>query len=223
MIFTCHKLRGENMRKNIERARDLVPAMMLTVLSMIQALALELYWSKIGSSPFLWAGGWEAVIGWLQLLAMFMGILLIWVLYVSFVLRFTWLPSMEDTLVPFLIGALEFAMVDTLDPQLLGPWMLLLCAVFALAIFTSHTTMRRARREVENAYFFDSVGPASWRDFLGSAITLSVLGLFGVALMIIGFNPYLALAALSVAITALALQYVQARKYWMHSLVPEGD
>ena len=210
------------MRKNIERARDLVPAMMLTVLSMIQALALELYWSKIVSSPFLWAGGWEAIIGWLQLLAMFMGILLIWVLYVSFVLRFTWLPSLEDTLVPFLIGALEFAMVDTLDPQLLGPWMLLLCAVFVLATLTSHTIMRRARREPENAYFFDSAGPASWRDFFASALIVGVLGLFGTVLLIIDFNPYLALAALLAAIGALTSQYVQARKYWMHSLVIEG-
>ena len=209
------------MRKNIERARDLVPAMMLTVLSMIQALALELYWGKIVSSPFLWAGGWEAIIGWLQLLAMFMGILLIWVLYVSFVLRFTWLPTLEDTLVPFLIGALEFAMVDTLDPHLLGPWMLLLCAVFVLAIVTSHTTMRRARREPENAYFFDALGPASWRDFSSSALIVGVLGLFGTLLLIIEFDPYLALAALLAAIAALSFQYIQARKYWMHSLVPD--
>lgn len=35
------------------------------------------------------------------------GILLIQVFYVSFVLRFTWLPSLEDTLIPFLIGLLE--------------------------------------------------------------------------------------------------------------------
>ena len=129
---------------------------------------------------------------------------------------------MEVTLVPFLIGALEFAMVDTLDPQLLGPWMLLLCAVFVLAIFTSHKTMRRARREPENAYFFDSVGPATWRDFRGSAIILGVLAMFGIVLTITGFNPYLALAALLAAITSLGLQYFQARKYWMHSLVPEG-
>ena len=113
-------------------------------------------------------------------------------------------------------------MVDTLDPQLLGLWMLLLCAVFVLAIVTSHTTMRRARREPENAYFFDAVGPASWRDFFGSALILGVLGLFGTLLLIIGFDPYLALAALLAAIACLTYQYIQARKYWMHSLVSEG-
>ena len=100
------------MQKNTDRAKDLLPTIILTILSMIQALALELFWSRIEDSLFLWQGGLDAIIGWLQLLVMLAGILLIWVFYVSFVLRFTWLPSMEDTLIPFLIGLLEFAMID---------------------------------------------------------------------------------------------------------------
>ncbi len=46
--------------------------------------------------------------------------------------------------------------------------------------------------------------------------------MFGIMLTITGFSPYLGLAELLAAITSLALQYIQARKYWMHSLVPEG-
>ena len=100
------------MQNNLERAKDLLPSIILTILSMIQALALELFWSRIEDSVFLWQGGLDAVVGWLQLSVMLVGILLIWVFYVSFVLRFTWLPSLEDTLIPFLIGLLEFAMID---------------------------------------------------------------------------------------------------------------
>ena len=77
------------------RARELLPAILITVLSMIQALALELYWSKIGDSSYLWLGGWNAAIGWLQLAIVFLGIVLIWLLYVSSVLRFSWVPAME--------------------------------------------------------------------------------------------------------------------------------
>ena len=209
------------MKENIQRARDLVPSLMLTVLSMIQALALEMYWSRIGESAFLWSGGWEAVIGWMQVVALFLGILLIWVLYVSFVLRFTWLPTLEDTLVPFLIGVLEFAMIDMLDPHRLGPWMLLLGAVFGLATLTAHVTMRRARVEPENAYFFDRVPPATWRDYLRSALTVMFLWLLGIVLWVVDFQPYLALAALLCALATLIGQYYQARKYWMHSLTGE--
>jgi hypothetical protein len=211
------------LNSNLERAKELVPSLMLTVLSMIQALALEMYWSRIGESPFLWSGGWEAIVGWMQVVAVFLGILLIWVLYVSFVLRFTWLPTLEDTLVPFLIGALEFAMIDMLDPHLLGPWMLLLGAIFGLATLTAHITMRRARVEPENAYFFDQVAPATWRDYLQSAITVIFLWLLGIVLWVVDFQPYLAMAALLCALATLFGQYFQARKYWMHSLTDEGS
>ena len=68
------------MDRNQERARELLPAIIITVLSMIQALALEIYWTKIGESEFLWQGGWEAAIGWMQLLVVFLGMLLIWTL-----------------------------------------------------------------------------------------------------------------------------------------------
>jgi hypothetical protein len=54
-----------------------------------QALALELYWNCFQESEFLWLGGWDALIGWLQMLVMPGGILLIWLLYESLVLRFS--------------------------------------------------------------------------------------------------------------------------------------
>ncbi len=52
------------MQNNAERAKDLLPAIILTILSMIQALALELFWSKIQDSGFLWQGGMDAIVGW---------------------------------------------------------------------------------------------------------------------------------------------------------------
>ncbi len=99
------------MKNNIERAKELLPSIILTILSMVQALALELFWSRIEGSDFLWQGGLTAVAGWLQLTAMLVGMLLIWVLYVSFVLRFSWLPALEDTLIPFVIGLLELSLI----------------------------------------------------------------------------------------------------------------
>ena len=52
---------------------------------------------------------------------------------------------------------------------------------------------------------------------------VGILWLFGVALLVAGFQPYLALAALLFALLTLVGQYFQARKYWMHSLVREND
>ena len=39
------------------RAMEIFPSVLLTVLSMVQALALELLWTRLGDSPYLWEGG----------------------------------------------------------------------------------------------------------------------------------------------------------------------
>lgn len=211
------------MNKNIERAKELVPAIILTILSMIQALAIELFWSKIESSELLWVGSWESAIVWLQLAVVLLGILLIWVFYVSFVLRFSWLPTLGDTLVPFLIGLLEFAIIDLMYPSPIGPWFLLLAATYGISTATTHMTMRRARQDPTNAYFFSQVGPANWRDYLVSATAVVILATIGVVLWIIDDNQGLSVAALIVAVIALLYQYRQSRLYWMHSLVGAGS
>ena len=42
------------MDNNLERAKELLPAVILTILSMIQALALELFWTRFAASDYLW-------------------------------------------------------------------------------------------------------------------------------------------------------------------------
>lgn len=206
------------MKSNRERGKELLPTIILTILSMIQALALELYWSKILDSPYLWQGDVEAVIGWLQFAVMLQGFLLIWVLFVSFVLRFSWLPSVEDTLMPFAIGLLEFALVHFTAPATLGPWLLLLAAVFGVSTFSSYLTMRQARRDPDNAYFFDRIQPASWRDYLSTIVVVVVLCLLGLLIWLTDNNPVVSIVALLVALGALAYRILLVRRFWMHSI-----
>jgi hypothetical protein len=210
------------MKSGIDRARELVPALILTLLSMIQALALEIFWSKIGASEFLWQGGWTAVIGWLQVAIVLEGILLIWVLYVSFVLRFSWLPTLEDTLLPFLIGLFEFAMIDLTEPALVGPWMMLLALVFTLAVVSSHNTMRRAEKDPANAYFFARTSMIrGWRSYRHSAVSIAGLMLVGLLLWLSNPAPWIVVVALLLALGAMFFQYLQARTYWLHSLTDD--
>ena len=206
------------MNRNLERAKELLPAIVLTVLSMIQALALELFWSKVTGTEYLWHFGWDAIIGWLQLFVMLMGILLIWIIYVSFVLRFSWLPSIEDTVIPFFIGLLEFGMIDLMHSGSLGLWFILLAAVFGLATASSHSTLRRARQDPQNAYFFRKMEPASWRDYRLSITICLTFVLSGVFLWAFGEPSLFAVGALLLALAALTLQFLRSKHYWMHSL-----
>jgi hypothetical protein len=211
------------MDRQIERARDLLPSIVITVLSMIQALALELFWSRIQASDFLWEGGLVALLGWLQLVTILVGIMLIWLQYVSLVLRFRWLPTMEDTLIPFAIGLLEFTMIDLMGPETMGPWLVVLATIFGLCIGASHIAHRRARRDPENDYFFRHIPPATWRDYSISIVIVSMIGLFGAVLWQLGGGPVLALVAVIFALAALCYQMVLSHRYWMHSLVQRSQ
>ena len=82
---------------------------------MIQALALELMWTRLRESPYLWTVGWDALLGWAQVTAMLLGFLVVWLFYVSIVMRFRWLPSLSDSVVPFAIGILEFTLIDLMS------------------------------------------------------------------------------------------------------------
>lgn len=211
------------MDHNQDRARDLLPAIIITVLSMIQALALEIYWTKIGESQFLWLGGWDAAIGWMQLLVMFLGMLLIWILYIGVVLRFSWIPTMEDTLIPFYIGLLEFVMIDLMGPGFLGPWFLLLAATFSVSTWVNHMVMRQARGDPANNYFFKDYAPSSWRDYTGSIVVIATLAVLGVILWISDDPHWLAVIAMVFALLAVARQFVQARRQWMHSMIEKNE
>ncbi|MEM6580247.1 MAG: hypothetical protein AAF699_03190 [Pseudomonadota bacterium] len=206
------------MKSNRERAKELLPAIILTILSMIQALALELYWSKLVDSPYLWHGDVHAVIGWLQFAVMLQGMLLIWVFFVSFVLRFSWLPSVEDTLMPFAIGLLQFALVDLMDPSTLWLWFLFLAAIFGVSTFASYLMMRQARHDPDNNYFFSRVQPAGWRDYFSTLLILFALCSLGLLIWWTDNNPALSIAALLFALGALAYRILMVRRFWMHSI-----
>jgi hypothetical protein len=207
------------MEQQVARARELLPAIIITVLSMIQALALELFWSRVRESDYLWSGGLDALVGWLQLTVLLLGILQIWLFYVSLMLRFSWVPAMQDTLVPFAIGLLEFSMIDMVGPDSLGPWTIALALVFALCVFATHTAHRRARRDPANDYFFRNVAPTSWRDYRHSIGVVSTLLVLGVVLWITGARTWLPLVALCFGLAALIYQLVLTQRYWMHTLV----
>lgn len=211
------------MQEKLKRAKDMLPAIIITVLSMIQALALELYWTKIQSADFLWLGGWDALVGWIQLGVMLLGIIQIWLMYVSTILRFTWLPSMQDTVTPFAIGLLEFSMIDLMGTDSLGVWFLVLALTFSVSVWAVHLIHRQARKDPDNDYFFKNISSAGWRDFRRSFAVIAVLIVLGITLWIRGEPGILAVLGLLFAAAAILLQLRLSYQYWMHSLVGGED
>ncbi len=201
-----------------ERAKRRFPSVLLTVVSIIQALALEVLWSNLSGSDHLWAGGLGAVIGWLQVSAVFAGIVLVWLFYSSLVMRLVWVPSMRDSILPFIVGAAEFLLADMLAPELLHWWFYLLAAIFGFSSWMSTSTFVRARRDPDNADFFNNIDPQSVSSLAGPAGVLGLLVLSGVGVGIWGATSWVALLGVSFANIALIAQILVIRHYWNRSL-----
>src|SRR5210317_1012840 len=107
-------------------------------------------------------------------------------------------------------------MIDLMRPGLISIWFFLLAAVLAVATLGSHLTMRQARQDPANDYFFSQVGPASLRDY-GTTIAVTVVFcLFGLILWLFDSHAPTAIVALCIALATLWIRFVQAKKYWMH-------
>jgi len=73
------------------RAKEQLPQVLLTLMSIIQALALEFLWDDVRVAER--ALRWDAVSTWLQIVADMLGIVQVWLLYTTATMRVRWTPS----------------------------------------------------------------------------------------------------------------------------------
>jgi len=200
------------------RAADQFPTVLITLLSIIQALALEFLWDHIHHRPDLYQMGWPAVAGWLQIAATLNGLILVWLVYAGMVMRFRWIPTTGDSVLPFFVGLIEFLMIDLMGPENIGRWFIVLTVIFVAMAYGNHRTMRRARRDPANKEFFATVAPATLRDFLPQAIRIFAMALAGVWLWQSGNHGWFAMIALLASVIMLGYETFNAAKFWDRSL-----
>ena len=200
------------------RATEQFPMVLLTLLSIVQALALEFIWDHLRHRSDLYDFSWIALLGWLQVAASLMGIILIWLTYSGMVMRFRWTPSTADSILPFFVGLIEFLMIDMMGPDKLGRWMIVMAVVFATMIIVSHKIFRRARRDPANRRWFEQYSPATLRDFLPQSIVITVMVLFGGWLWRSGNFGWPALCALIATHAILGYETYRAAKFWNQSM-----
>ncbi len=135
------------------RVKHNVSALVLTLLCIMQAFALALLWSFIVETPYLFALTWEALLPWLQVLITLIGTILVWVSYATNVTRFVWVPSMQEFVMPFAVGLIQFSIIQMLTVQLVGPWMVLVAVLILTINWIAHSTMRKARLDGDNGDF----------------------------------------------------------------------
>jgi hypothetical protein len=200
------------------RATNQFPMVLLTLISIVQALALEFLWDHLRHRPELYEYSWVAFLGWLQIAASLNGLILIWLTYSGMVMRFRWTPTTSDSILPFFVGLVEFLLIDMMGPDKLGRWLIVLAIVFATMIIVSHKIFRRARQDPVNSAFFEKYSPATLRDFMPQASVIVVMSLFGAWLWHSGNYGWPALCALLAALAVMAFETYNASKFWNQSM-----
>jgi hypothetical protein len=205
------------------RAKAIFPSVMLTVLSMVQALALELLWTRAVESPVAWAMNWTAVIFWLQLVAVLLGLLQIWLFYISIVIRLVWVPSIFDSVIPFGLGLVEFALVELTQPGMMVAWLCTVALLGGSTIASGQWIFLRARREAENREFFDAVSPATRQDLVPVGGASLIVFALAILIAITGEQPAITTAAVLGVIASVAYQSNSTRDFWNRSVREAGD
>jgi hypothetical protein len=200
------------------RAVEQFPTVLITLLSIVQALALEFLWDHLHHRPDLFEMSFNAFLGWLQIAATLSGIILIWLTYASMVMRFRWIPSTLDSVLPFFVGLIEFLMIDLMGPGRIGQWLMVLAVVFATMIIGSHYVFRRARLDPGNDEFFDRFAPAELRDFLAHGTVVGFLILSGGWLWFSGSTPWITFSVLAATIAILTVETRNAARFWNQSM-----
>jgi hypothetical protein len=200
------------------RARDLFPTVLLTLLSIVQALAIEFLWDHFRNRPELYAATLEAVMGWLQIAASLNVIVLIWLAYAGMVMRFKWTPTTADSVWPFLVGLIQFLLIDLMGSDNLGRWLLVLALLFGLMNVVNHLAMRRARGDAENSEFFSRFEPATRKDFAPMIIVVVVLMIASGLLWNSDNSGWPAIAVLIVILLGLINEMRNASRYWRMSM-----
>ena len=196
------------------RAKEHFPMVLLTLLSIVQALALELLWSNVLHASYLFEVNWQAGLAWLQLTAAFMGLVLIWVFYASNAMRFRWVPGTSDSVYPFVIGLLEFMMIETLGPDNVGWWLILMAVIFASMVWIAHSTMRRARADADNQMFFDGLAPAELADFYPHIAAVTVIMVAGLYVRLSGNVGIVATFSMILVLLVLTWQFIIIARLW---------
>jgi hypothetical protein len=134
------------------------PTIYLTLLSMVQALALEVLWSAVNDHEYFWSWNAVALTGWLQATAVFQLIFFIWVAYAHVVMRFRWVVSVRDSVIPFILGVAQFALIGLIHPDRVHLWFYGLAATSCFGAWVALVVVRQVWEEPDNADLLAAIG-----------------------------------------------------------------
>jgi hypothetical protein len=203
------------------RAKDIFPMVLLTLLSIVQALALEFLWDHTRQRADLFELSVAVIPGWLQIAATLNVIVIIWLMYAGMLMRFRWTPTTMDSIFPFVIGLIQFLLIDIMGTKYFALWIMVLAVTFGVLVFIDHRAMRRARQDGANSEFFDRYAPATIKDFVPQVIMGVTMLSAGIWLQLSGHQGWFRVVILVGVFVAIGYETHKTAAYWRQSMGDE--
>jgi hypothetical protein len=202
-------------RARLARVRELFPEVLLAVLGIIQALALELVWEEGVGGLDRWRALGAGLAGSLQISAILLGVIVVWLMYATMVMRFVWTPRFRDLVMPFVFGIAEFLVIEWMAPERLAAWFLGMAAIFAFAMAMTFETFR-------SVIFREETEIPTMRQQASSYVPggVALVGLLACAAVAHRFGPASPASAAALALANLGLlgQIAVFRTFWRRDL-----
>jgi len=206
------------MKSMRDRAADMFPMVLLTLLSIVQALALEFLWDHARKRDDLFELSIAVIPDWLQIAATFNVIIIIWLMYAGMLMRFRWTPTTMDSIFPFLVGLIQFLLIDMMGTEYFALWIIVLALTFGSLEFINHRAMKRARQDGANSEFFDQYAPATIRDFVPQIRMFVTWLLAGIWMEISGYLGWIRVVVLLGVFVAIGYETHKTAAWWKDSM-----
>jgi hypothetical protein len=201
-----------------DRATDMFPMVLLTLLSIVQALALEFLWDHTRQRVDLFELSLAVLPGWLQIAATFNVIIIIWLMYAGMLMRFRWTPTTTDSIFPFLVGIIQFLMIDLMGTENFPLWIIVLALTFGCLVYIDHRAMRRARLHRSNEEFFNLYAPATLQDFVPQIAMFALILSAGIWMQFSEHVGWFRVAVLMGVFIAIGYEMHKTAVYWKDSM-----
>ena len=162
------------------------------------------------------------ITGWLQSLTTLLLLIVVWMTFVGLLMRFVWTPSLSDTALPFIVGILQFAVIEASTPDRFGIWLVGLSVLSLVMAFLTQRYFKLARLNPQNAEFFEIVSPATWKDFLPSFVSSLYALIAGIAVLTFSITSWLLTLIIVPVIAGLVYYIYDQNRYWVMSIPSAG-
>jgi hypothetical protein len=202
------------------RAMELFPSTYMTMVSLIEAIALELLVGRLQSMPRADGFSSAVLIGWLQIAFMFEVVLGVWIAYAILSTAARWITTFRDSAVVFALGIWQFLAIGWIGEVPSHYWLGWGGVGCFIAIVIVRGAYVAARRIPGNEIFVRSFPVA----FVIGLVSVVFLGMLSVVVLVqLKFAGEWLVAAYLMFVVAAYGGYIRAWTGWWQRAVAGPD